>query len=182
MTAPSQLVKRLKKALARRAVPHMYQRDGEIIAFARSDLAVSGKGLSSVAQVVDMRERAMSHSGLNATPRFARKGCDKPAFPPGQTAAFRNLSFCESSSPGRRMNWYTQTLQRRLVRVSKQSGNGSSKRNADPKTHSVCHGGILAGLNGIKVKISRAAVRCHLPLPRQWLLASPTNFGKCLIW
>jgi hypothetical protein len=53
MTAPSQLVKRLKKALARRAVPHMYQRDGETIAFARLDLAVSGTGSSSVAPVVD---------------------------------------------------------------------------------------------------------------------------------
>ena len=34
----------------------LYQRDGEIIAFARPDLAVSGTGSSSVAQVVDRRD------------------------------------------------------------------------------------------------------------------------------
>ena len=33
----------------------LYQRDGEIIAFARPDLAVSGMGSLSVAPVVDIR-------------------------------------------------------------------------------------------------------------------------------
>jgi hypothetical protein len=33
----------------------LYQRDGEIIAFARPDLAVSGMGSWPVAQVVDIR-------------------------------------------------------------------------------------------------------------------------------
>jgi hypothetical protein len=33
----------------------LYQRDGEIIAFARPDLAVSGTGSSSMAQAVDIR-------------------------------------------------------------------------------------------------------------------------------
>ena len=33
----------------------LYQRDREIIAFARPDLAVTGTGLSSAAQVVDIR-------------------------------------------------------------------------------------------------------------------------------
>jgi hypothetical protein len=33
----------------------MYQRDGEIIAFARPDLAVAGTGLSAAAPVVDIR-------------------------------------------------------------------------------------------------------------------------------
>jgi hypothetical protein len=33
----------------------LYQRDGEIIAFARPDLAVSGTGSSSVAQVADIQ-------------------------------------------------------------------------------------------------------------------------------
>ena len=56
-------------------------------------------------------------------------------------------------------SWYTQIRQRRLVRGSKQSGNGSSKRNADPKTYSVCHGGILAGLSGNKVKRSQVPTR-----------------------
>ena len=32
-----------------------YQRDGEIIAFVRSDLAVAGTGLSSAAPVVDIQ-------------------------------------------------------------------------------------------------------------------------------
>jgi hypothetical protein len=33
----------------------LYQRDGEIIAFARLDLAVAGTGLSSAAPVLDIR-------------------------------------------------------------------------------------------------------------------------------
>ena len=35
----------------------LYQRDGEIIAFARPDLAVAGSGLSSAAPVVDTAPR-----------------------------------------------------------------------------------------------------------------------------
>ena len=36
----------------------LYQRDGEIIAFARPDLAVAGTGLSSAAPVVDTASTA----------------------------------------------------------------------------------------------------------------------------
>ena len=38
----------------------LYQRDGEIIAFARPDLAVAGSGLSSAAPVVDTASTALS--------------------------------------------------------------------------------------------------------------------------
>jgi hypothetical protein len=38
----------------------LYQRDGEIIAFARPDLAVAGSGLSSAVPVVDAASIALS--------------------------------------------------------------------------------------------------------------------------
>ena len=38
----------------------LYQRDGETIAFARSDLAVSGTGSSSVAPVVGIRAKSVA--------------------------------------------------------------------------------------------------------------------------
>jgi hypothetical protein len=41
--------------LAHGLTDFLYQRDGEIIAFARPDLAVAGTGLSSAAPVVDIR-------------------------------------------------------------------------------------------------------------------------------
>ena len=44
-----------RRARERGLTDFLYQRDGETIAFARPDLAVSGTGLSSVAPVVDIR-------------------------------------------------------------------------------------------------------------------------------
>jgi nucleotide-binding universal stress UspA family protein len=43
------------KAVAGGLTDFLCQRDGEIIAFARPDLAVAGTGLSSAAPVVDIR-------------------------------------------------------------------------------------------------------------------------------
>jgi hypothetical protein len=51
----------------------LYQRDGEIIAFARPDLAVAGSGLSSAAPVVDTASIALSSGTITRSlpPRSA---------------------------------------------------------------------------------------------------------------
>jgi hypothetical protein len=73
MTAPSQRGEPSKKALARSAVPHMYQRGGEIIAFARPDLAVAGTGLPYAALVVDIPAMSAASMILKSGHRFSEK-------------------------------------------------------------------------------------------------------------